>query len=156
MPFTSTNERESLMICLQYASMLPLNHYINVSKHFKTFQNVKNACCSFQLSLASTLAWLLMMLLHHTPLLENFHELLFMSSCTVCPCLWISTSSSQLASSIGCPFHLTKYSKYYFLLVFLLTLLSTMLSISIFSATGICFVHWTSLCSSSSPTSSAL
>jgi hypothetical protein len=40
------------MICLQYASMLPLNHYINFSK---TFQNVKNLCCAFQLSLACML-----------------------------------------------------------------------------------------------------
>jgi hypothetical protein len=85
------------------------------------------------------------MLLHHTPLLENFHGLLSMSSRTVCPCLWISASFSQLASSTGWPFHLTKYSKYCFRLVFLLTLLSSMRSICGFSATGICFVHWITL-----------
>jgi hypothetical protein len=52
----------------------------------------------------------LAMLLHHTPLLENFHGLLSMSSCTVCPCFKISSSFSQLASSTGWFFHLTRYS----------------------------------------------
>jgi hypothetical protein len=96
------------------------------------------------------------MLLHHTPLLENFHGLLSMSSHTVCPCLWISTSFSQLASSTGWPFHLTKYSKYRFHLVFLLTPFSSMRSICGFSTTGICLVHWTSSCLFHVPVSSAL
>jgi hypothetical protein len=81
------------------------------------FQNIFKKMCSmlFQLSLISALSrcWLclhaLAMLLHHTPSLENFHGLLSMSSHTVCPCFWISASFSQLASSTGCPFHLTKY-----------------------------------------------
>jgi hypothetical protein len=34
MPLPPTDESESFMICLQYASMLPFNHYINVSKIF--------------------------------------------------------------------------------------------------------------------------
>jgi hypothetical protein len=94
----------------------------------------------------------LKMLLHHTPWLEKFHGLLSMSSCTMCPCFWISTSFSQLASSTGWFFHLTKYSKYYFRLVFLLTLLSSMCSICGLSATSICFVHWITGCSfSTSP-----
>jgi hypothetical protein len=36
--------------------------------------------------LARHVLWLCTMLLHHTPSLENLHELLFMSSCMVCPC----------------------------------------------------------------------
>jgi hypothetical protein len=69
------------------------------------------------------------MLLHHTLWLENFHGLLSMSSRMVCPCLCISASFSQLASSTRWFFHLTRYSKYCFRLVFLLTLLSSMCSI---------------------------
>jgi hypothetical protein len=65
---------------------------------------------------------LLTMLLHHIPLAKQIHELLFMSSCTICPCFWISASLSQLESSIRCPFHFIKYSKYFFLKVLLLTL----------------------------------
>jgi hypothetical protein len=30
MPLPTTDERKSLMICLQYASALPLNYYINI------------------------------------------------------------------------------------------------------------------------------
>jgi hypothetical protein len=80
--------------------------------------------------------------------LENFHELLSMSSCTVCPCFCISASFSQLASSTGWFFHWTRYSKYCFRLVFLLNHLSSIRSICGFSAIGICFCHWTSGCSS--------
>jgi hypothetical protein len=69
------------------------------------------------------------MLLHHTPRLKRFHGLLSMSSCTVCPCFWITASVSQLASSTGWFFHFTRYSKYCFLLVFFPTLLSSMHSI---------------------------
>jgi hypothetical protein len=109
-----------------------------------------------QLSFASALARLMLaMLLHHTPWLENFHGLLSMSSCMVCPCFWISASFSQLASSTGWFFHLTRYSKYCFRLVFLLTLLSSMHSICGLSATGICFVHWITGCSFPVPVSSA-
>jgi hypothetical protein len=72
--------------------------------------------------IASALARLMWeMLLHHTPSLEKFHGLLSMSSCTVCPCFCISASVSQLASSTGWFFHLTRYSKYCFRLVLLLT-----------------------------------
>jgi hypothetical protein len=111
----------------------------------------------FQLSFVSALAHLMLaMLLHHTPSLENFHGLLSMSSCTVCPCFCISASFSQLASSTGWPFHLTRYSKYSFRLVFLLTLLSSMHSIYGFSATGICIVHWITGCSFPILVSSAL
>jgi hypothetical protein len=88
----------------------------------------------------------LKMLLHHTPSLENFHGLLSMSLHMVCPCLWIPASFSLLEYSIGWSFHLTKYSKYFFRLVFLLTLLSSMRSICGFSANDIYFVHWTSGC----------
>jgi hypothetical protein len=96
------------------------------------------------------------MLLHHTPSLENFHGLLSMSSRTICPCFWISALVSQLASSTGWPLHLTKYSKYCFHLVFLLTLLSSMCSICGLSANGICFVHWITGCSFPVPASSNL
>jgi hypothetical protein len=107
--------------------------------------------------LPSALARLILaMLLHHTPSLENFHGLLSMSSCMVCPCFCISASVSQLASSTGWFFHLTRYSKYYFRLVLLLTLLSSMHSICGFSATGICFVHWITGCSIPVSVSSAL
>jgi hypothetical protein len=82
--------------------------------------------------------------------LENFHGLLSMSSCTVCPCFFITASVSQLASSTGWFFHLTKYSKYCFRLVFLPTRLSSMHSICGFSATGNCFIHWITGSSSSS------
>jgi hypothetical protein len=123
-------------------SMPPLNDFINISKHFQ------NMCLVlFQLSLISALSrcWLclhaLAMLLHHTPSLKKFHGLLSMSSRMVCPCFWISSSFSQLESSTGWPFHLTKYSKYFFRLVLLPTLLSSMHSIYDFSATGICFFH---------------
>jgi hypothetical protein len=54
MPLHSTDESESLMIRLQYASTPPFNHYINASK---TFQ--KRALVVFQLSSAFTLVWLL-------------------------------------------------------------------------------------------------
>jgi hypothetical protein len=123
-------------------SMPPLNDFINISKHFQKMCSVL-----LQLSLISTLArcWLflhaLAMLLHHTPSLENLHGLLSMSSHTVYPCFYISDSFSQLASSTGWPFHLTKYSKYSFHLVLLPSLLSSMRSICDFSATVICFVH---------------
>jgi hypothetical protein len=101
-----------------------------------------------QLSLAFCAGSLdVMMLLHHTPSLENFHGMLSMSSCTVCPCLCISASVSQLASSTGWFFHLTRYSKYCFCLVLLLTFLSSMHSICGLSATGIYFVHWITGCS---------
>jgi hypothetical protein len=53
MPLPSTDESESLMICLQYASRLPFNHYINASK---TFQ--KRALEVFQLSSAFYVACL--------------------------------------------------------------------------------------------------
>jgi hypothetical protein len=101
-----------------------------------------------QLSFSPVLARLmLVMLLHHTPLLETFHGLLSMISHMVCPCLWISTSFSQLASSTGWFFHLTRYSKYCFRLVLLLTLLSSICSICGFSIISICFVHWITGCS---------
>jgi hypothetical protein len=110
-----------------------------------------------QLSFASTLARLMWeMLLHHTPSLENFHGLLSMSSYMVFPCLFISVSVSQLASSTGWSFHLTKYSKYSFRLVFLPTLLSSMHSIYGLSATDICFIHWITGFSFSTLASSAL
>jgi hypothetical protein len=123
-------------------SMPPLNDLINYSKIFSKnvlgdFPAVSHLCT---ISLLAKLARLAM-LLHHTPSLENFHGLLSMSLHIVCPCFWISTSFSQLSSSTGWPFHLTKYSKYFFLLVLLPTLLSSMRSIYGFSATGICFVH---------------
>jgi hypothetical protein len=69
------------------------------------------------------------MLLHHTPRLKRIHGLLSMSSCMVCPCFCMTASVSQLASSTGWFFHFTRYSKYYFLLVFLPILLSSMHSI---------------------------
>ena len=122
----------------------PPIHYINVSNfeiHNVFTKTYLISSARPTVSLARCVLWLSTMLLHHTPLLENFHELLFMSSCTICPCLRISASFSQLTSSTRCPFHLTKYSKYSFLLVILLILLSIMLSIYGFSATDICFVH---------------
>ena len=88
------------------------------------------------------------MLLHHTPRLKRFHGLLSMSSCTVCPCFCITAFLSQLASSTGWFFHFTRYSKYCFCLVFLLTLLSSICSICGFSAIGICFCYWISSYSS--------
>ena len=107
--------------------------------------------------IASMLARLMWeMLLHHTPSLENFHGLLSMISCMVFPCFCISASFSQLASSSGWFFHLTRYSKYSFCLVFLLTLLSSIHSICGFSATGICFHHWITSYSSPVFASSAL
>jgi hypothetical protein len=110
-----------------------------------------------QLSLSSALARLMLaMLLHHTPSLENFHGLLSMSSCTVCSCFCISTLVSLLASSTGWFFHLTRYSKYFFRLVLLLTLFYSMHSICGLSATGICFRHWITGCSSSVPVSLVL
>jgi hypothetical protein len=90
-----------LMAHLRFAQQLP-----------RCFQNL---CWLVQLSFASALARLMWeMLLHHTPSLENFHGLLSMSSCMVCPCFCISASVSQLASSTGWFFHLTRYSKYCF------------------------------------------
>jgi hypothetical protein len=86
------------------------------------------------------------MLLHHTPRLENFHGLLSMSSYTICPCFCISSSFSQLTSSIGWFFHLNRYSKYCFRLVFLPARLSSIRSICGFSTTGNCFIHWINGC----------
>jgi hypothetical protein len=96
------------------------------------------------------------MFLHHNPGLENFHGLLSMSSLMVCPCLCISASLSQLASSTGWFFHLTRYSKYCFCLVLLLTLLFSMCSIYGLSTTGICFHHWITSGSFPVPVSSGL
>jgi hypothetical protein len=106
-------------------------------------EKLKICASSSSCPLPSALARLMWeMLLHHTPSLENFHGLLSMSSCMVCPCLCISASVSQLAYSTGWFFHLTRYSKYCFFLVLLLTLLSSMHSICGLSTTGIFFVHW--------------
>jgi hypothetical protein len=142
----TTDESGSLKICLQCLSVLPLNYYINIrtffSKQLKTLLQRAEMCWRLsQLSSASALAccWRCSCII--LPCLKKFHGLLSMSSRTVCPCFWISASFFQLASSIGCPFHLTKYSKYSFRLVLLLTLLSSMLSICGFSATGICLAH---------------
>jgi hypothetical protein len=110
----------------------------NFKGNFKICAGARPAVLRFRAGSLDVLA----MLLHHTPSVENFHGLLSMSSCMVCPCFWISASVSQLASSTGWFFHLTRYSKYFFRLVLLLTLLSSMYSIYDFSATGICFVHW--------------
>jgi hypothetical protein len=107
----------------------------------KCFQNLVLACPAVFRFRAGSFD-VSAMLLHHTLSLENFHGLLSMSSCTVCPCFCIPASVSQLASSTGWFFHLTRYSKYCFRLVFLPTLLSSMHSICGFSATGICFIHW--------------
>jgi hypothetical protein len=112
--------------------------------------------CPTVLRFCAGLLDVLAMLLHHTPLLEKVHGLLSMSSCTVCPCFCMSALLSQLASSTGWFFHLTRYSKYCFHLVLLLTLLSRMHSICSFSATGIYFVHWITSCSSPVSVSPAL
>jgi hypothetical protein len=110
-----------------------------------------------QLSVVSVLSRLMLaMLLHHTPSLETFHGLLSMSSCMVYPFFCISDSFSQLASSTGWPFHLTRYLKYYFRLVLFLTLLSSMHSICEFSVIGNFFCHWITGCSSPVPISSTL
>jgi hypothetical protein len=140
MPLHLTDESGSLKICLQYGSTHSLNYYIDVWRI--KLQNISNnsSCAKMHWRLSHA-RLLLAMLLHHTPSLENFHGLLSMSSHMVCPCFWISASFSQLASSTGCPFHLTRYSKYSFLLVLLLTLLSSILSICGFSAIGICLAH---------------
>jgi hypothetical protein len=110
-------------------------------QQFKVFQNV---CWLAQLSSARCAGSLdgLSMLLHHTPRLENFHGIMSMSSCMVCPCFCIIASLSQLASSTGWFFHLNRYSKYCFRLVFFPTHLSSMHSICGFSTTGNCFIHW--------------
>jgi hypothetical protein len=50
--------------------------------------------------------YLLTMLLHYTPPGQKI-----MDSCIDFPCFWISTSLSQLTSSIRCPFHSIRYSK---------------------------------------------
>jgi hypothetical protein len=140
MPLSPLDESETLKVLLQSTSTPFLNYFIYVwcIKH----QNISNnsSCskmhwCLFQARL------LLAMLLHHTPSLENFHGLLSMRSCIVCPCFYISSSFSQLASSTGCPFHLTNYSKYSLVMVLLLTLLSNMLSVYGLSATSIFLVH---------------
>jgi hypothetical protein len=60
---------------------------------------------------------------------QRFHGLLSMRSCMVCPCFCMTSSGSQLASSTGWFFHLTRYSKYCFRLVFLPTRLSSIYSI---------------------------
>jgi hypothetical protein len=60
---------------------------------------------------------------------QRFHGLLSMSSCTVCPCFCMFVSGSQLASSTGWFFHFTRYSKYCFRLVFLITRWSSIHSI---------------------------
>jgi hypothetical protein len=87
---------------------------IHLSLAHPTSKHSNNSSCAkMRWCFPHARLWLAM-LLHHTPLLENFHGLLSMSSRMVCPCFWISASFSQLASSTGCPFHLTKYSKYSF------------------------------------------
>jgi hypothetical protein len=130
-----------LKVRLHYTSAPSFNYHIYVRRiNFKVIS--KFTLALVQLSFASALARLMLaMLLHHTPSLENFHGLLSMSLRMACPCFWIFALFSQLESSTGWSFHLTKYSKYSFLLVLLLTLLLSMHSICGFSATGICFVH---------------
>ena len=108
----------------------------------QVFQNVCWCCPAVSSKCAGSLdEWA--MLLHHTPRLENFHGLLSMSSYMVCPCLCIIASFSQLAPSTGWFFHFTRYSKYFFRLVFFPTRLSSMYSICGFAVTGSCFYHWT-------------
>jgi hypothetical protein len=140
MPLSPSDESGMLKVRLQSTSIPFLNYFIYV--WCIELQNISNnsSCAKMHWCLSHT-RLLLVMLLHHTPSLENFHGLLSMSSHTIRPCFWISASFSHLASSTGCAFHLTKYSKYSLLLVLLLTLLSNMLSIYGFSATGICLVH---------------
>ena len=146
MPPSTSDESGALKVWLHFTKVPSVNDLIYVWRiSFKgKFKNLCWRVPSYPLS--SALARLSReMLLHHTPSLENFHGLLSMSSRMVCPCFWISTSFSQLASSTRCPFNLTKFSKYSFRLVLLLTLLSSMLSICGFSATSIFLVHWTSM-----------
>jgi hypothetical protein len=120
--------RARLKVRLHNTSASHLNGSFKMAQQSKGIS--KFVLALVQLSIASALARLMWeMLLHHTPSLENFHGLLSMSSCTVCPCFCISASFSQLASSTGWFFHLTRYSKYCFRLVLLLTLLSSMHSI---------------------------
>jgi hypothetical protein len=137
--------RAMLKICLQspkhkckYA-LLAITLMLSSFK-FKTLS--KCVLVHFQLSLPlCLLCWLAYDAPASYSLGLKIHELLFMSSYTVCPCPWIFASLSQLASSIGCPFHLTKYSKYVFLRVFFLILWSIIFSICGFLATGICLTH---------------
>jgi hypothetical protein len=116
--------REMLMICLQ-SPKHKCNYILpdfTLMLLFIQFKNIFKRCTGAFLAVFCLCAFfvgLLTMLLHHTLLAEKFHELLFMSSCTICPCFWMSPSLSQLASSIGCPFHFTRYSKCVFLWVFL-------------------------------------
>ena len=63
------------------------------------------------------------------------------------PCSRSSCSIIQVESSIGCPFHLTKYLRYYMFMVFLVTLLSSTLSIFNVPTTGNYYFH-VSICSS--------
>jgi hypothetical protein len=90
MPSPTTDESESLKICLQYLSVIPLNYYINIltfiSKHLKTLlQRAEMHWRLSQLSSASVLAscWQCSCII--LPCLKIFHGLLSMSSCTVYP-----------------------------------------------------------------------
>jgi hypothetical protein len=147
MPLPTKDERNPLKV--HYIIQVCFNKLLHSCSHnnFKAFSKFVLACPAvfyFRVGSLDVLA----MLLHHTPSLEIFHGLLSMSSCTVCSCFCISASVSQLAYSTGWFFHLTRYSKYSFLLVLLLTLLSSMRSICGFSATGNYFFHWITGCSS--------
>ena len=155
MPLSPSDESKMLKVWLQSRSMPFLNCLINVW-HIKPQKHSDNSSCAKMRWRLPHARLLLAMLLHHTPSLVNFHGLLSMRSRMVYPCFWIFASFSQLAYSTRCPFHLTKYSKYSFHLLLLLTLLSSMLSICGFSTIGIYFVHWISGCSSLVPSSSVL
>jgi hypothetical protein len=86
---------------LQYAKCTFINGSFKIcatiSKAFSKFMLACPAVLRFHAGSLDELA----MLLHHTPRLENFHGLLSMSSCTVCPCFCITASVSQLTSSTG-------------------------------------------------------